>query len=267
MNVWGKTPSQDENVNRTKSADARHKDRPAKPHAGESGQTTVMMALFMATFLLGFVAIAVDVQVLFHSKRQAQAAADAAAMAAAEEVNNGTAAEQAAANAMAKLNGFDTTLAINPATVTLGVPSGGNYSGSSSYIQAVVSQPISAFFARAIKKGPTCYRERPGGCRIWAEQPDLRLPGGRDRNRPELERQLQGQPQLLWDYRRLSKNNAVTIVSGTPCSSGRRLACIERTGYKRSNVTSGGSVASGHKIIQGIGAACSPRHYPRYSNL
>ena len=93
-------------------------------HNGERGQTTLVMALFMATFLCGFIALGIDVESLFHAKRMAQAAADAAAMAAAEEASNGTTAEQAAANAMAKLNGFDTTLATNPATVTLSAPVG-----------------------------------------------------------------------------------------------------------------------------------------------
>src|ERR1017187_10685750 len=88
----------------------------AKLPGGEDGQTTVVMALFMATFLFGFVALGIDVEYLFHAKRMAQGAADAAALAAAEESSNGTTAEQAAANAMAKLNGFDTTLGKNPAT-------------------------------------------------------------------------------------------------------------------------------------------------------
>jgi len=61
----------------------------------------------------------------------AQSAAQAAAVAAAEEVATAIPAnEQAVANAMAKLNGFDTTLASNPATVTLTVPTTGNFTGA-----------------------------------------------------------------------------------------------------------------------------------------
>src|ERR1700761_1885634 len=48
----------------------------------ESGQAFVMAVLFM-TFLLAFMALAVDVGVLFRAKRNVQAAADAAALAAA----------------------------------------------------------------------------------------------------------------------------------------------------------------------------------------
>ena len=82
----------------------------------------------------------------------AQSAAQAAAVAAAEEVGYGnTANEQAVANAVAKLNGFDTTLATNPATVTLTTPAAGNFTGS--YVQATVSMPIHTTFLGAFAHG------------------------------------------------------------------------------------------------------------------
>ncbi len=86
--------------------------RTMKKLRDESGQTLVFVAFFMGLLALGFVAFALDVGALFREKRMAQSAAQAAAVAAAEEVGYGnTANEQAVANAMAKLNGFDTTLA------------------------------------------------------------------------------------------------------------------------------------------------------------
>src|ERR1035437_1540867 len=100
-----------------------------KPIRDEDGQATIFIALFTATVLFGFLAMAIDIQYLFHAKRMAQAAADAAVVAAAEEYGN-TGNQQAAANAMAKLNGFDTTLAKNPVVVTLSTPTTGNYAGS-----------------------------------------------------------------------------------------------------------------------------------------
>lgn len=88
----------------------------------ESGQATILMSLFMGLVMLGFLAFALDVGYLFHEKRVAQAAADAAAVAAAEEVTAGNSVTSTlvvnAANVASKLNGFDTTLATNPATVT-----------------------------------------------------------------------------------------------------------------------------------------------------
>jgi hypothetical protein len=231
--------------------------RSGMPCGAESGQTTVMMALFMATFLLGFVALAVDVQALFHSKRQAQAAADAAAMAAAEEVNNGTAAEQAAANAVAKLNGFDTTLATNPATVTLGVPSGGNYSGSSSYIQAVVSQPISAFFARAIKKGPTVTVSARAVAAAGQSSPTCVCLEGATGTDLNLSNNSKLTPSGCGTTVDSSTNNAVTIV-GSAQLGGLSIGSIATNWDTSSNVNNGGSVASGTKVIQGISTACSP---------
>ena len=118
----------------------------------ESGQTLVFVAFFMGLLALGFVAFALDVGALFREKRMAQSAAQAAAVAAAEEVGYGnTTNEQAVANAMAKLNGFDTTLATNPATVTLTAPTTGNFTGS--YVQATVSMPIHTTFLGAFSHG------------------------------------------------------------------------------------------------------------------
>ena len=227
-------------------------------HNGEKGQTTVVMALFMATFLFGFVALGIDIQSLFHAKRMAQAAADAAAMAAAEEVSEGTTAEQAAANAMAKLNGFDTTLAKNPATVTLSVPSGGNYSGSSSYIQAIVSKPIPTFFmdvintrfatmtvsARAVsaagQSSPTCV------CLLGTTGTDLNLS-----NNAKLT------PSGCGTTVDSSSSNAITIV-GSATLSGLSIGSVSTNWDNSGNVNNGGSIATGTKVVEGISTQCSP---------
>jgi Flp pilus assembly protein TadG len=118
----------------------------------ESGQTVVLVAVFMGLLALGFVAFALDAGALFREQRMAQSAAQAAAMAAAEEVGNGDSAnEQTIANAMATLNGFNTGLATNPATVTLTTPTTGNFVGS--YVQATVSMPIHTYFLGAFAHG------------------------------------------------------------------------------------------------------------------
>lgn len=82
----------------------------------------------------------------------AQSAAQAAAVAAAQQLGAGNSSnEQDAANAMATLNGFNTSLATNPATVTLTTPNTGNFTGS--YVQATVSMPIKTYFMGAFSQG------------------------------------------------------------------------------------------------------------------
>jgi len=115
------------------------------------------MALFLGLLTLGFLAFAVDVGYFFHERRMAQAAADAAVIAAAEEGGTTTNAQNAA-NVAATLNGFNTSQAINPATVTLSTSSSGIYSSAETstpgnWVTAVVSQPIHTFFLGAFNNG------------------------------------------------------------------------------------------------------------------
>ena len=123
----------------------------------ERGQAMIFMAVFMSLVMLGFLALALDVGFLFQHKRMAQAAADAAVIAAAEEGAT-TANGQNAANIAAAMHGFDTTLATNPATVTLATLSAGNYSTAnvsasmtapSNWVQATVAQPVHTYFLGA----------------------------------------------------------------------------------------------------------------------
>lgn len=76
---------------------------------GERGQILAMTVLAM-TMLLGFVALAVDVGLLFREKRTAQIAADSAAIAAAMNYQyKGSSYATAAADAAAAANGFTNT--------------------------------------------------------------------------------------------------------------------------------------------------------------
>ena len=112
----------------------------------ESGQTVVVVAAFLGIVALGFLALALDVGYLFRERQMVQTAADAAAVAAAEEAANGTPAnEQTVANAVATLNGFDTSpQARNRTTVTFPTPAG-NFTGGN-YVAVTVSKPVSTFF-------------------------------------------------------------------------------------------------------------------------
>ena len=126
----------------------------------------MVIVIFIGMIILGFLALGLDVGYLFHEKRMAQAAADAAVVAAAEESSAGNSAnEQVVANAMARLNGFDPSASVNPAIVTLKTPTSGSYAGGATYIEADVSKPIPTFFpirvsARLYKPEHLC----PGCC-------------------------------------------------------------------------------------------------------
>jgi Flp pilus assembly protein TadG len=100
----------------------------------ESGQVLVLAALCL-TCLLGFVAVSVDVGLLFRAKRVVQTAADSAAIAGAAELNFGDVT--AAAKLDAGENGV--TDGVGGATVTVTQPKAG-------YVQVVASQPQSTFF-------------------------------------------------------------------------------------------------------------------------
>jgi hypothetical protein len=115
----------------------------------ESGQALVLVALCM-TFLLGFMALAIDMGLLFRTHRNAQIAADAAAVAAALDYKYNTtgqpASAQAAGRAAAAANGV--TNGVGGATVTINVPpSYGPYAGDAGFIEAIVIDPSPTTFA------------------------------------------------------------------------------------------------------------------------
>jgi hypothetical protein len=138
----------------------------------ESGQTLVMAVLSM-TLLLGFLALAVDVGVLFHARRNVQLAADGAAVAGALDYKYNTSQSRAyaAARAAAQANGISNVATnVQPHLP----PVNGLYAGTSNDIEVIVSQPVNTtllnFFGvpsvnisgRAVaSSGPT------DGC-IWA---------------------------------------------------------------------------------------------------
>src|SRR3569833_1907531 len=109
----------------------------------------------LGTFLLGFVALAVDVSYLYQQKRAIQAAADAAAVAAAEEASYGYTTELAAAQSAAKRHGFNPNSGKHVATVTPKTPTAGNYAGNTAYIEVDVSQPVSIFLGFLPSRGMT----------------------------------------------------------------------------------------------------------------
>ena len=106
----------------------------------ESGQMLVMTALSLL-LLMGFLALAIDVGVLFRAQRNMQIAADAAAVAAA--LNNqysATTNPTAAADAAALANGVASTY------VTVNNPPASGWHTGVGYIEVIVNQPNPTYF-------------------------------------------------------------------------------------------------------------------------
>jgi Flp pilus assembly protein TadG len=230
----------------------------------ESGQTTVLMAFVMATFMFGFIALGIDVESLFHAKRMAQAAADAAALAAAEQYLNSHSSAQTAANAMAKLNGYDTTLATNPATVTLNVPpKTGNYVAASgatppiTYVEAVVSQPIQTFFMSVLNHKSTMTVSARAVGAVLQNSPTcvcLEKKTGMALNMSNNSKLSTAGCGTTVDS---SDSNAVGIV-GSASLSGISLGIFSSTWTAAANVNNNGSIAAGTKVVNPISTRCGP---------
>jgi hypothetical protein len=222
----------------------------------DSGQTTILMALFLGTFLFGFVGLGLDIQYMYRAKRMVQAAADAAALAAAEESGNAT-AQQTAAEAVARLNGFDTNASVNPATVTLHTPpTQGNFT-SASYVEAIVKMPVPTIFmglanhktsllvgARAVAASgltsPTCV------CLEGGTGTDLSLA-----NNSYLSATGCGIAVNS------TSSNAVTLETGATLSA-LSLGTVSTNWDNSTNVSGNASITPSTKVVQGIGTSCQP---------
>ena len=151
----------------------------------ENGQMLVLTALSLIA-LLGFMALAVDVGVLFRARRNMQIAADAAAMAGALDYlyNSSTSSAATAAANAASANGVTTSYTVTANTacpntnqncVVVNIPATGPTSTEPFAVEAKVSTPNPTFFmrmfgasnmvvgARAVAASPTI-----GSACIWA---------------------------------------------------------------------------------------------------
>jgi len=121
----------------------------------QRGQMLVLTAVCMA-MMMGFVALAVDVGLLFRAKRNIQIAADSAAIAAALDYlyNNSVTSAQAAGKAASASNFV--TNGTNGATVTINIPPsdavGKSVNGA---VEAIVSMPNPTFFWGAFSNSLT----------------------------------------------------------------------------------------------------------------
>ena len=228
----------------------------------ESGQSTLVITFLVGILLFGFLALGIDVGFIFHEQRMAQSAADAAAVAAAEAVSSGNSSyKQTAAETIARLNGFDTTSAINPAQVTVNVPpSIGNYSTGSSasnYVEVIISQNVQTSFLGFLNPGialmPVSARAVAGGgstaptciCLMAATGDDLALSNNAQISAPKC--------GVVDDS---ASSNAVTIT-GSAGLSAMSLGTISSTWNNSSNINNSGYISSTTKVVQGIANACS----------
>lgn len=118
----------------------------------EDGQMLVVTAISLVV-LMGFLALAIDVGLLFRARRNMQIAADAAAMAGATQLFYGPASQvTAAAKAAAKANGVDSS--ISGYTVLVNVPPvDGSNTGCATCVEVRVGSPAQTFFAGLITGG------------------------------------------------------------------------------------------------------------------
>ena len=224
-----------------------------------SGQSAVWLAAFLGLLALGFMALAVDTGYFFREKRMAQSAADAAAIAAAEEATSGNSGNmQAAANAVAKMNGFDPGAVSNPATVQINSPPKyGSYAGSSGYTEVIVSRQIPTLLlgvfspsrteltvgARAVSGGgqsaPTC---------ICVE-----APSGQGLNMSNNAQLVASTCGITVDS---SSSNAVGVV-GSAGINALSLGTVSTNWDNSNNVNNAGTISSNTKVVTGV-ATCSP---------
>jgi len=227
----------------------------------DEGQATALMCLFLGLVMLGLLALAVDCGYLFQKKRMAQAAADAAAVAAAEEVTSGNLITSApvvnAANVAATLNGFSTSLATNPATVTLSSSTLGNYSNAGSgsapatWVQATVSQPAQTFFIGAFNPAMTSFAvSATATAAVGAVSSTcICLTGttGDDLNMSNNAALNANQCGVTADS---SSSNAITVV-GSASICGTSVAAVSTNWNNSNNINNSGTICSSATRVQG----------------
>ena len=118
-----------------------------KRSRGERGQALIFACVSIVT-LFSCMAVAVDVGLLYGSKRAMQTAADAGAIAGALELNYKSPGYVTAARTATAQNGF--TNGSGGTTVTVNSPpANGSFKGVSGYVEVIVSQSQPTFFADA----------------------------------------------------------------------------------------------------------------------
>lgn len=235
---------------------------------GDAGQTLVPVVIFMAVAMFGLLAFALDVGYIFHEKRMAQAAADAAAIAAAEEFNyNGNISGSDvtnAADAAAAANGFNPNATINPAQVTVSTSSSGNYSASggsggvpSTWVNVKVSRSVPTFFMAAFRPGFRSMAVSATASAAGAQtSPTCVCMEGMTGNDLTIENGSSMTENNCGIGVNSSSSNAITIAGNSQLCA-ESVAAAASGWDSSSNITGGSSVCSSAQVVQG-NYSCSP---------
>lgn len=126
----------------------------ARPSHQESGQILVLTAVSMVA-LMGIMAITLDASFMFEKRNRLHAVADAAAKSAAIEIVRNPSVTQAGLEAFADqqalAHNFTSTRQGGTTSVVINrPPTSGTFAGNTSYVEAVVSEVTSTFFAKIL---------------------------------------------------------------------------------------------------------------------
>ncbi len=224
----------------------------------ENGQSLLILAAVLGIFALGFIAFAIDAGNLFRERQLAQTAADAASLAAAEEAAAGdTTNEQSVANAVATINGFNTSASSNPATVSITTPTTGNFTGSN-YQETTVSMPVKTYFLGAFKSSLATVTVSAsaisGGstssstcvCLKGTSGTDLAMGNGSTINGTNCGLVVNS-----------SGSAAITLTQGATIDT-LSIGSVSTNWDNATNITQGASVNSSTTVVEGMSTLCNP---------
>jgi Flp pilus assembly protein TadG len=220
----------------------------------ESGATLVLFAVFLGTVALGFLALSLDTGLLFRQRRMAQSAADAAAVAAANEINAGDNTNyQAVANAVAKFNGFDSALANNPASVV--VTPNYTWNGTNNNVKVSVSKPVNTYFLGAFLNHPSAVTVSAsavaGGGNASPTCICLENPTGKDLYVYGAAKIVANTCGIVDD----SNASNAAVMTGAANVSALSLGTVSSTWNTAGNNQNAGTISH---IVSGLSSGCAP---------
>jgi Flp pilus assembly protein TadG len=120
-----------------------------KDQGREEGYALLMVAFGMAV-LMGFMALAIDIGMLFRAQRHLQTVADAAATAGALDYSNTASSTYAIAAAQSAATSNGVTDGSGGAVVTVNTPATGGYHTATGTVEVIATQPNPTQFLRAL---------------------------------------------------------------------------------------------------------------------
>lgn len=116
-------------------------------HEHEKGQVLALFAFGLAAFL-GLVGMSIDVGNFLYQRTDVQKAADAAALAAAQDIGTTEAAIDASGHAYATANGGTSNVVVNHPPVS------GSRAGDLEAVEVIVTRPVNKYFIGVLYTGP-----------------------------------------------------------------------------------------------------------------